>query len=115
MARSAEDLNSGKQPVVGLPSELTGVGPAEQEALEDTCPALGFVEDEGSHFLLPTEHHRCYAIARPRPIPPEYQRQLCLSPEHVRCPFWIAAQGAGAGGASDQQVAPAPPVVFVQQ
>src|SRR4051794_9814770 len=114
MATSAEDVNSGEQPVAGLPPEITGAGPAAQEALQDACPALGFTEDEGSHYLLPTEQHRCFAGAKKRPVPLEYQRQLCLSPEHVRCPFWIAAEGGGPGGTNGAHSAPAPPVVFVR-
>src|SRR5579871_1824100 len=97
MATGTEDFSAGDQPRLERPSDIFGAGSSAQEALLEACPALGLAEDRESHYLLATEFHRCYAGARPRSIPPEYQVRLCLAPAHTRCPLYIASQAAGAG------------------
>lgn len=49
------------------------------------CPKLGLPEDPNSHYSFPTPGNRCYAVAPPGEIRPEYQESICLTGGHPRC------------------------------
>ncbi len=71
------------------------------------CPALGLTGDRATHFLLASDHHRCFAARVTRQIPFEHQYQFCLTAKYQRCPIWeqsLAAsqESRGADSASSQ-------------
>lgn len=65
----------------GLPSDGTVLG---------SCPVLGFADDPCSRFSRPTQMHRCFAVGKPGQVTLHEQRSLCLTPEFVHCPRWLA-------------------------
>ena len=58
------------------------------------CPRLGFLDDSTSHFLRPTQLHRCFVAAPTARVTNQEQLEFCLSGAFVRCPRWIE-RGSG--------------------
>src|SRR4051794_14835553 len=89
----------------GIGDQQHGEAPAESErttasavddALLNSCPALGFAEDRASHYLAPTPAHRCFAGPVARAVPLEHQGRFCLNSRHARCPLWVQSPLAAA-------------------
>jgi hypothetical protein len=53
--------------------------------IDDTCPYLGFIDDDGTAMSYPSEGnicHKCYPVNTPNA---QYQREYCLSQKHSNC------------------------------
>lgn len=86
--------------------QLPGMG---RQVFEDACPHLGLPDDPRSRYTFVSETHRCHRAARPRPIPPDVQANLCLAATFERCPVY---QGTAEGfGDAPRRAVPLVPVV----
>jgi hypothetical protein len=58
------------------------------------CPFLGLATDQATAALFATEEQRCYRANRVQRIPLTTQSQVCLTPEHPRCPVFHGERSA---------------------
>ena len=61
------------------------------------CPYLGLRDDANVHHSSPDMDHYCHAGDWPKPMPPSYQVNYCLSPHWSLCEHWEQATHAPAG------------------
>jgi hypothetical protein len=58
------------------------------------CTHLGFFDDPTTLFSFPALRNHCHAGDRCAPIDLSYQREYCLTNNHVQCPVWQNQPGA---------------------
>ncbi len=78
-------------PDVDAPKPGPGTSAAVDLARIVVCPYL--ISSDGSwRSATAVRDHRCWAVAPPAQLATEKQRRLCLTPEHVGCATFEAAQ-----------------------
>lgn len=58
---------------------------SNNQLIEETCPYLGFIDDDGTAMSYPSDGnicHKCMPINTPNA---QYQREYCLSQKHANC------------------------------
>jgi LysM repeat protein len=96
-----------RRPHTVAPPANDGVDAGERAAgiVREVCPFL----DGGRgrwRSARPTRDQRCGAVRPTVPLSVDRQRQLCLTPGHVRCSTYLVAREAKANGAATGQDGP---------